>query len=142
VRSSWANRIGCIEGWGRGCSSPSTRWFWRGCLERRGLSVQRQKSVRFQYDGLSFEDGLRIDLLVEGSLVVELKSTESIAAAHTKQLLTYLRLLELPLGLLINFGAPTFKSGVKRVVNRHSDTTSSRLRIHTLQRPNDLNPEA
>jgi GxxExxY protein len=100
-------------------------------LARRGLSVQRQKMVRFQYDGLTFEDGLRIDLLVEGSLVVELKSAESIAAAHTKQLLTYLRLLDLPLGLLINFGAPTFKSGVKRVVNRHTDTASSTLHIHS-----------
>ena len=62
--------------------------------------------------------------------MVELKSVESLAPVHFKQLLTYLRLLKLPLGLLINFGAPTFKAGIKRIVNNHYDFVSSRLRVN------------
>jgi iron complex transport system substrate-binding protein len=99
-------------------------------LEKRGLRVQRQGSVAFDFDGMHFDDGLCVDLLVEDCVVVELKSVETLAPVHSKQLLTYLRLLNLPLGLLINFGAATFKEGVKRVVNKHQDLTSSRLRVN------------
>jgi iron complex transport system substrate-binding protein len=99
-------------------------------LERRGLRVERQKSVAFDFDGMQFNECLRVDLLVESCLVVELKSVENLAPVHPKQLLTYLRLVKLPLGLLINFGAPTFKEGVKRIVNNHSDFASSRLRVN------------
>ncbi|MEI6103785.1 MAG: GxxExxY protein [Methanothrix sp.] len=99
-------------------------------LERRGLRVERQKSVAFDFDGMHFDEGLRVDLLVEGCLVVELKSVETLAPVHPKQLLTYLRLLNLPIGLLINFGAATFKEGAKRVVNNHRDFASSRLRVN------------
>ena|ERR1700760_3605844 len=99
-------------------------------LEKRGLRVVRQKSVAFAFDGMHFDDGLRVDLMVEDSVIVELKSVEILAPVHPKQLLTYLRLLNLPLGLLINFGAPTFKQGVRRVVNNHRDFASSRLRVH------------
>ena len=77
-------------------------------LDRRGLKVERQKTVAFDFDGMHFDDGLRVDLMVEDCLVVELKSVEILAPVHPKQLLTYLRLLNLPLGLLINFGAPRF----------------------------------
>jgi GxxExxY protein len=86
-------------------------------LERRGLHVERQKPITFEVDGMRFPDAFRVDLLVEGSVVVELKSVEKIAGVHTKQVLTYLRLLELPIGLLINFGAPTAKAGIQRIVN-------------------------
>ena len=99
-------------------------------LERRGLRVERQKAVAFDFDGMHFDEGLRVDLLVEGCLVVELKSVETLAPVHAKQLLTYLRLLNLPIGLLINFGAATFKEGAKRVVNNHRDFASSRLRVN------------
>ena len=99
-------------------------------LERRVLLVERQKSVTFQFDGLYFDEGLRVDLLINGCLVVELKSVEKLSPVHPKQLLTYLRLLNLPVGLLINFGAATFKEGVRRVVNRHQDLASSRLRVN------------
>jgi len=99
-------------------------------LERRGLRVERQKSVAFDFDGMHFDEGLRVDLLVEGCLVVELKSVETLAPVHPKQLLTYLRLLNLPIGLLINFGAATFKEGAKRVVNNHRNFASSRLRVN------------
>jgi iron complex transport system substrate-binding protein len=99
-------------------------------LERRGLRVERQKSVAFDFDGMHFDEGLRVDLLVEDCLLIELKSVERLAPVHGKQLLTYLRLLNLPVGLLINFGAATFKEGVRRVVNRHQDFASSRLRVN------------
>ncbi len=99
-------------------------------LERRGLRVERQKTVAFDFDGMHFDEGLRVDLLVEDCLVVELKSVETIAPVHAKQLLTYIRLLNLPVGLLINFGAATFKEGVKRVVNNHRNFAASRLRVN------------
>ena len=60
-------------------------------LERRGLRVERQKAVAFDFDGMHFDEGLRVDLLVEGCLVVELKSVETLAPVHAKQLLTYMR---------------------------------------------------
>ena len=88
-----------------------------GALPKRGLRVERQKPVTFEFDGMRFEEGLRLDLLVNGILIVELKSVERLVPVHFKQLLTYLRLLELPLGLLINFGAATFKQGCRRIVN-------------------------
>ncbi|PIX83700.1 MAG: GxxExxY protein [Nitrospirae bacterium CG_4_10_14_3_um_filter_70_108] len=99
-------------------------------LERRGLRVERQKPVAFEYDGMRFDDGLRVDLLVNRKLVVELKSVEKVAPVHPKQLLTYLRLLNLPLGLLINFGAATFKEGCKRIVNGPQSFVSSCLRVN------------
>ena len=99
-------------------------------LDKRGLKVERQKTVAFDFYGMHFDDGLRVDLMVEDCLVVELKSVEILAPVHPKQLLTYLRLLNLPLGLLINFGAPTFKQGVRRIVNNHQDFASSRLRVN------------
>ncbi len=99
-------------------------------LERRGLQVERQKSVTFDFEGMHFDDGLRVDLLVDGCLVVELKSVEKIAPVHAKQVLTYLRVMQLLLGLLINFGAGTFKEGVKRIANNHAEFASSRLRVN------------
>jgi GxxExxY protein len=99
-------------------------------LEQRGLSVERQKPVPIQYQGVSLDEGFRLDLLVDGQLIVELKSVENIHPVHPKQLLTYLRLMNLPLGLLINFGAPLLKEGLQRVVNKHSNFASSRLRVH------------
>ncbi len=102
-------------------------------LERRGLSVQRQVAVRFEYDGMTFDEGLRVDLLVEGRVIVELKSVERTAPVHGKQVLTYLRLLHQPVGLLINFGAPTLKDGLKRIVNNYTPSPASsatpRLRV-------------
>lgn len=98
-------------------------------LKRRGLSVERQKPVDIVFDAMVLREGFRADLLVEGRLLIELKSVERIAPVHAKQLLTYLRLMGLPLGLLMNFGAATFREGIKRVVNNHTDFASSRLRV-------------
>ena len=99
-------------------------------LERRGFRVQRQVVIRFEYDGMVFEKGFRVDLLVEGFVVVEVKSIEKLALVHPKQLLTYLRLMRLPLGLLVNFGAPLLKQGLHRVVNGLVPSASPRLRVN------------
>ncbi len=99
-------------------------------LQRRGLLVERQKKVSFDYDGLHFDDGLRLDLLVESRVVVEIKSVERLLPVHPKQVLTYLRLLNLSVGLLINFGAPTLKEGLKRIVNGLEPSASPRLRVN------------
>ena len=99
-------------------------------LSEQGLKVERQKVVEFEYHGILFNDGLRVDLMIDNQLIVELKSVETLAPVHGKQLLTYLRLLHMPLGLLINFGAATFKEGCKRIVNQHKDVASSRLRVN------------
>ncbi len=82
-----------------------------------GLRVDRQKIVPIIFRGRLLDETFRVDLLVENRLVIELKSTERHAPVHAKQVLTYLRLMDLPLGLLMNFGAPTFKEGVKRLAN-------------------------
>ena len=99
-------------------------------LQRRGLRVERQKPVAIEYDGLHFDEGFRADLVVEDRVIVELKSVEKLAPVHSKQLLTYLRLLQLPVGLLLNFGAGTLKEGLRRVVNRLNPSASPRLRVN------------
>ena len=99
-------------------------------LVKRGLIVERQKAVSFEYDGSFFEEGFRVDLLVDSQVVVELKSVETLSPVHYKQVLTYLKLLHLPVGLLINFGAATMKEGLHRVVNNYKPSTSSRLRVN------------
>ncbi|MCY2983550.1 MAG: GxxExxY protein [Planctomycetota bacterium] len=99
-------------------------------LERRGLRVERQQVIRFEYDGMVFEEGFRIDLLVEGRVIVELKSVEKLAPVHSKQLLTYLRLTNLQVGLLINFGEATLKEGLHRIVNKLSASDSTVLRVN------------
>jgi GxxExxY protein len=86
-------------------------------LEKRGLGVARQQSVPITYDGLQFEEGFRADLIVEAKVIIELKSVEQLAPVHKKQLLTYLRLADKRLGLLINFGAAVIKDGICRMVN-------------------------
>ena len=93
-------------------------------LERRGFHVVRQKRVSFEYNGMRFFEGFRIDLLVEECVVVELKSVEELAPVHYKQVLTYLRLINLRIGLLLNFGAGTLKEGLHRIVNNFNPTGS------------------
>ena len=90
-------------------------------LEQRGLRVEVQKSVDMTYRGLQVQDAFRVDLLVEGVVVVELKSTAAMAGVHQRQLLTYLRFMDLRVGLLINFGAGTWGKTVKRIANDAPD---------------------
>ena len=90
-------------------------------LREVGLHVERQVKVAIEFDGVRFDEGFRADLVVENSVVVELKSVKSLEPVHPKQLRTYLRLLDLKLGLLINFNEELLKSGIKRVVNGLED---------------------
>jgi GxxExxY protein len=99
-------------------------------LQQRGLVVEREKTISFEYDGIRFENGLRLDLLVEDRVIVELKSVDKLAPIHAKQVLTYLRVLDLRVGLLMNYGAPTVREGLKRVVNDHIPLPNSPLRVH------------
>jgi GxxExxY protein len=86
-------------------------------LEKRGLGVVRQQAVPIIYGDLKFDEGFRADLIVGNKVIVELKSVEQIAPVHQKQLLTYLRLADKRLGLLINFGSAIIKDGISRIVN-------------------------
>jgi iron complex transport system substrate-binding protein len=99
-------------------------------LERRGFLVERQKCIRFEYDGMVFEEGFRADLLVEEGVVVEPKSVEKLIPVHSKQLLTSLRLMRLPVGLLVKFGHVTLKEGLHRIVNHLHPSASPRLRVN------------
>jgi GxxExxY protein len=86
-------------------------------LRKRGLRVEVQQPVPIQYDNLYFDKGYRLDLLVEDKVIVEIKSIEEVAPIHKKQLLTYLKLKNKRLGLLINFNVELIKQGITRAVN-------------------------
>ena len=86
-------------------------------LKKRGLRVKRQVPVPIVFDEIKFDEGFRADLIVEEKVIVELKSVEKVSRVHKKQLLTYLRLADKRLGLLINFGAELIRDGISRVVN-------------------------
>lgn len=86
-------------------------------LKKRGLMVARQVGIPIRYESIMFEEAFRADLVVEDKLIVEIKSIEKVAGVHKKQLLTYLRLTNKRLGLLINFGEELIKDGINRVVN-------------------------
>jgi iron complex transport system substrate-binding protein len=88
-------------------------------LLRAGLAVERQKPIAIEVDGMILGEGFRADLVVEGQLLIEVKSVDRLAPVHAKQLLTYLRLSGRPLGLLMNFGGMSFREGVKRLANNY-----------------------
>jgi len=86
-------------------------------LERRGLSVILQEAVPIEFEGIKFDEGFRADIIVEGKVILELKSVEQLSKVHHKQLFTYLKLKDFRLGYLLNFGAALMKEGIKRMVN-------------------------
>jgi GxxExxY protein len=90
-------------------------------LKRRGLNIARQVPVPIVWDEIQFEEGYRLDLLVEDKVVVEVKSIEGVERVHKKQLLTYLRLLNKRLGILINFNEESIKNGISRIANGMED---------------------
>jgi iron complex transport system substrate-binding protein len=98
-----------------------------GKLAKLGYSVDRQRPVDIEFEDMRFEAAFRIDLLVNATLLIEIKSVERLNAAHAKQLLTYLRLTKQPLGLLINFGGATLREGFRRLVNNYDPSASPRL---------------
>lgn len=99
-------------------------------LRRKGLSVQEELIISIVFEDITIDRGFRADIVVDGKLLIELKSVERLAPVHGKQVLTYLRLANLPLGLLMNFGGETFKEGLRRITNGYndSDTTYRRSR--------------
>jgi iron complex transport system substrate-binding protein len=88
-----------------------------GRLADSGLKVARQVPVPLNVDGRYFEVAFRIDILVDDRLILEIKAVEQLSKAHTRQLLTYLRLFQQPVGLLLNFSGATMKEGIRRMVN-------------------------
>ena len=92
-------------------------------LLRKGHRVARQVPVAVEFDGIAVDVAFRVDILVEESLVLEIKCVEQLAKVHAKQLLTYLRLTKQPLGLLLNFSGETMKEGIRRPVNDHHPPT-------------------
>ncbi|QDT01013.1 GxxExxY protein [Adhaeretor mobilis] len=91
-------------------------------LKQRELACERQVAIAIEYRGLRFDEGYRIDLLVENRIVIEIKSIEQVNPVHKKQLLTYLRLTKHPLGLLLNFNVNLMKDGITRIVNGINDS--------------------
>ena len=86
-------------------------------LEKRGLNIDNQVAIPVRYHEISLELGFRADLIIENKIIIELKSVEEILPVHKKQLLTYLKLTGLKLGLLINFNSNLIKDGITRIVN-------------------------
>lgn len=86
-------------------------------LKQRGLIVERQVSIPIIYNGVKFDEGFRADIVVENKVIIELKSVETINPSHKKQLLTYLKLTNLKLGYLLNFGEELMKTGITRTIN-------------------------
>lgn len=102
-------------------------------LQQLGYHVESQKMIGVEFEGIRFDAAFRADLLVDERLLVELKSVERLTPVHSKQVLTYLRLMRQPVGLLINFGGSTLKEGVKRIVNDYRPSASPcppRLRVN------------
>ncbi len=98
-------------------------------LSARSIRFERQKSLPIQYKGIRLDCGYRLDMIVEGRLVLEIKAVEKITPIHEAQLLTYLRLSRCEVGLIINFNVPMLKNGLKRVVNDYRPASrTSRLR--------------
>jgi iron complex transport system substrate-binding protein len=98
-------------------------------LRSFGLHVDRQVPISIQYDGIEVKDAYRIDLMIEHSIIIEVKAVEQTLPVHAKQVLTYLNFTGLTLGFVMNFGMATFKDGLRRLVRNHpSSFASSRLR--------------
>lgn len=96
-----------------------------GKLAHMGYKVDRQKPINIEFDGLTFEAAFRVDVMIDGRLVIEIKSVDQLQRVHAKQLLTYLRLTRQSVGLILNFGGETMKEGIRRLVNNHLDSASS-----------------
>lgn len=114
------NCIGIHRDLGPGLLESVYEMVLLAALTREGLKVDRQVPVDIAYSGMTFTGAFRVDLLVEDRLVLEIKSVERLSNLHAKQLLTYLRLLRQPVGLLLNFSGETMKEGIRRVVNNYT----------------------
>ena len=86
-------------------------------LKQRELVVERQRAISIEFEGERFDEGFRADLIVNGLVIIEFKSVEQVSPVHKKQLLTYLRLTDLKVGYLLNFGDALMKDGIRRIIN-------------------------
>lgn len=116
---------------------------YRACLlyelRQRALAVVAEQLVPICYKGIIFDGAYRLDLLVDDQIVVEVKAIETVLPVHGAQLLSYLRLTNKPLGLLINFHVPVLVAGVERVMNGH-DSAALRTKSSPSQGPENQNP--
>jgi GxxExxY protein len=94
-------------------------------LSQRGIRFERQKPLPVKYKSVNLDCGYRLDLVIEGKIILELKTVEHLLPIHEAQLLTYLKLSGLTLGLLINFNVPVLKNGIKRIANNFIDSSAS-----------------
>ena len=114
----WTRRSRYTASWAPDCSRPCTRLHWPTFSASAAFaSPVSQVPIPVTFEGITFDEGFRADLIVADLVLIELKSLERVASIHKKVVLTYLRLSGLRLGLLINFGAPILKEGYDRVVN-------------------------
>ena len=90
-------------------------------LKLRNFEVESELSIDVEYKGINVANGLRLDILIDGEVIVELKSVENVLPVHKKQLLTYLKLLDVQVGLLINFNVCQLREGITRIVNNYDD---------------------
>ena len=98
-------------------------------LQDRGLTVDRQVPIAIHYKGIRFDEGFRADIIVEGKVIIELKSVSRVTESHKKQVQTYLKLTGLKLGYLLNFGEALMRSGITRCVNGLEDKPSASQRL-------------
>lgn len=99
-------------------------------LAKRGLNIERQKIIPIAYDGLIIDQGFRADIVIENKLLLELKAVERLSPVHARQVTTYLKFMDLRVGLLMNFSCEKFSDGLRRLVNNHRQTSNSRLSIN------------
>ncbi len=99
-------------------------------LEKHRLFVERQKVIPIMYDSVVIEKGFRADIIVEQKLLLELKTVERLSLVNARQVMTYLKFINLHVGLLMNFFGEKFKDGLKRIVNNHHETANSALAIN------------
>jgi GxxExxY protein len=123
------------KGLGRGLLESAYQAVFTELLRRQGLFIEEEKIIPIIFDDIIIDKGFRADVIVEGKLLIELKSIERLLPVRGKQVLTYLRLANLPLGLLMNFGSELFKDGIRRIANGYDDKDATRLHIHQAQTP-------
>jgi GxxExxY protein len=117
TRDALADAIAIHREFGPGLLESVYEALLARALTRRGYDARRQQGVRFEYDGIEFDEAFRADIVVEQRVIIEVKATSRPDPVAPRQLLTYLKLTRMPLGLVINFGGATLMEGVKRVIN-------------------------
>ena len=103
-------------------------------LQQKEFQIERQKALPIVYRGIQLDEAYRLDVVVENAVILELKSVESLLPIHTAQLLSYLKLSGMHVGLLINFNVPVLKDGIKRVVNEYTEDKRYTAKVQSTRR--------